>query len=91
MKKSILHIKLPKRPPLGDSYGENKTNSCCLHDWTESLFIIKPILLLEALGYKTCLVALHGTISLALHLVNPFASHYVLVFGPRNKMPCVIF
>lgn len=51
---------------------------------------IKPLNLIVAFGYKFCLVSLYGTISLMIHLINPFAYNWFDIWWMINKIPSFV-
>ena len=72
MEKSILHIKLSKRPTTRDCKRQEKPNSSRLNNWVECILIVQTMMLLKPLSHKTHFVALNGTICMFLHLESPF-------------------
>lgn len=82
VKECVLNIQLPQVPLLGHYNGQNETNCNRLEHWTESVLIIKTILLFEPFCHQSCLIAINGTIYLLLDLENPLGvKHIYTTFG----------
>ena len=72
MKKSILNIKLTKKPTSSNSQREKKSDGSRLDHWTEGVFIVKSKTLSKTTSNQTSLIALNGPIRMLLHFENPF-------------------
>jgi hypothetical protein len=73
VKEGILDIQLTKRPTTRNSQREQNADSHGLDHRTEGILVVKAISLLEPLSNPACLVPLNRTISMCIHLENPFA------------------
>src|SRR4051812_36797580 len=72
MKKSILPIKLTKKPTSSNCKREKKPDGGRLNHRTEGVFVVKTIALSKPYGNKTRFVVLNRPIKMLLHLENPF-------------------
>jgi hypothetical protein len=90
MKKSITYIKLPKRPMILSSQGQDDTNRGWFNYRAESFVEINPSFLMKPLGDEASFIPRDGAISVALDFVNPTTPNKVLTMGWRNKRPCVL-
>jgi hypothetical protein len=77
-------------PTIGNSQGEEQTNSSRLDNGTESIFIVKTIPLLESFGHESRFVTLNRPISTTLCLENPLRVNNIDSRARRNQVPSLI-
>ncbi|KAF5959216.1 hypothetical protein HYC85_000425 [Camellia sinensis] len=78
IKKSILNIRLIRRPRRNSSDIDQCTDSSHLGNRSKCLLIINTILLRETSGNQTCFVALKRPIRMSLDFVDPFATNQLV-------------
>ncbi|KAM0009711.1 hypothetical protein Hdeb2414_s0086g00784421 [Helianthus debilis subsp. tardiflorus] len=90
MKKGIVDVNLPNRPPTRESNRKNNPNSGRFDHWTKCLSIVNTLSLVKTLCYKPCLVATHRTIRISFNPVDPLATNNVGTSGSRNQTPRLV-
>src|ERR1044072_7978535 len=87
MKKSIFDIQLMKLPTMKNSKRQDKTNSSCFDNRTESEGIIKSWNLRETLSHQRRLYALNCAITFELGTKDPLATNDIGSRRARNQSP----
>jgi hypothetical protein len=83
VEKGVLHVKLVYRLVSGQSESQDSPDGGRFDHWTESLVVVNPGTLSEALEHKARLVPLQGPIGVQLQLEDPFPGDHVGAMGMR--------
>jgi hypothetical protein len=87
VKKIVLHVKLRDSPPTNRGHHNKRMNGGPVSDRSESLLIVRSILLLKTMSNKMHFKALNRTIRVSLDLVGPLARDWNNRRRAGNKIP----
>lgn len=90
MQKGIAHIQLLQRPTVRHCKSQKQSHCSWLNHRTKGFFIVQTILLKESPSYQPSLIPSYSTITVPFQLINPFASHNILIRRWRNKWPSLL-
>ena len=87
MKKSIIHIHLPKRLAMREGNHEHNFDCLRLDNWVECFRTINARTLIIVLGNKSCFVEGNGAIWVMLNAKDPFVANDIEVRLKGNQNP----